>query len=109
MSTKWEAWGRLMGDALVDYRTLLEQFLSGAMSAEEFQTTYLDRFKNETRRLEEPLFELLDGLFGDVDAFTTDPSLLAEDPKYYVDEETLRKKVKAAVSQITSYQVTGAK
>lgn len=31
----------------VDYGLLFEQFLTGAMSAEEFQAIYLDRFKKE--------------------------------------------------------------
>jgi len=35
------------------------------------------------------LFELLDGLFDDIDAFTADPQLLAENPEYYLDEVKL--------------------
>ena len=85
-----------MTDVSVDYGLLLEQFLDGAMSAEEFQSTYLDRFKNERRRLEDALFDLLDGLFGDVDSFSTDPKLLAENPGFYLDERQLREKTRAA-------------
>jgi len=76
---------------LVDYEQLLEQFVSGAMPVEEFQATYLDLFKNEGR-LDEQLFELLDELFGDVDSFTADPQLLAENPSSYLDEAGLRQK-----------------
>jgi hypothetical protein len=53
-----------MSDKHAYYLLLLEQFLSGAMSAEEFQTTYLDRFKNEDE-LDEGLFLLLDELFAE--------------------------------------------
>lgn len=90
-----------MSNALVDYGSLLEQFLNGAMSVEEFQTTYLDRFKNEGQ-VEDLLFELLDELFGDVDSFTRDPQLLAENPGLYLDEAGLREKVRSAVNRLSA-------
>jgi hypothetical protein len=80
-----------------DYRLLLERYLSGELTAEKFQSTYLDRFKTERQRLDEPLFELLDSLFGDVDSYTKDPELLVENPSFYLDEERLREKVRHAV------------
>jgi hypothetical protein len=94
--------GKLGGlmSTLVDYERLLEQFLSGAMPVEEFQATYLDRFKNEGQ-LDESLFELLDELFGDVDSFTTDPQLLAENPGFYLDEAGLRQKVRQAAARLS--------
>jgi Bacterial self-protective colicin-like immunity len=90
-----------MSDAYADYGLLLDRFLSCAMSVEEFQMTYLDCFKNETRRLDEPLFELLDGLFGDADSFCMDPQLLAENPEFYLDEARLREKVQQAASRLS--------
>lgn len=92
-----------MSNALVDYRSLLEQFLNGAMPVEEFQATYLDRFKNEGQ-LDEPLFELLDEIFGDVDSFTTDQQLLAENPGFYLDEVGLREKVRNVVNRLSALQ-----
>ena len=89
-----------MSNPLVDYASLLEQFLSGAMPVEEFQATYLDRFKGE-RSLEEPLFELLDELFGDIDSFTTDSQLLAENPDFYLNEAKLRQKVRRTVERLS--------
>ena len=83
-----------------EYMLLLEQFLSKKMSVEDFQVAYLNHFKKETRRLDESVFELLDSTFGDVDAFTTDPLLLAESPDFYLDEEGLRKKVRFIVSRL---------
>jgi YD repeat-containing protein len=92
--------GRWLMSRLVDYERLLEQFLGEAMPVEEFQVTYLDRFKNEGL-LDEPLFELLDELFGDVDSFTTDPQLLAENPSFYLDEAGLRQKVRQAAVRLS--------
>ena len=90
-----------MSNSLVDYGSLFEQFLRGAMSVEEFQATYLDRFKNEGQ-LDGPLFELLDEIFGDVDSFTTDQQLLTENPGFYLDEAGLREKVQLAASRLAT-------
>jgi Bacterial self-protective colicin-like immunity len=86
-----------MSDVFVDYRSLLEQFLSGEMPVEEFQAAYVDRFKAE-RRLDAALFEMLDELFGHVDSFSADPQLLAENPGLYLDEAGLRQKVRHTLS-----------
>jgi len=90
-----------MNNALVNYGLLFERFLSGAMSVEEFQVAYLDCFKHEGE-LDGPLFALLDEIFGHVDSFTTDPQLLVENPGLYLDEATLREKVRVAESRLSS-------
>lgn len=90
-----------MSNALVDYGSLLGQFLSGAMPVEEFQATYLDCFKNEGQ-LDASTFELLDELFGDVDSFTIDQRLLAENPDFYLDEGRLREKVRSVVNRLAT-------
>ena len=90
-----------MSDAYTDYAQLLGRFLSSEMSVGAFQKVYLDRFKNETRKLDESLFDLLDGLFGDVDAFTTDSELLAENPAFYLDEARLREKVRQVANRLS--------
>jgi hypothetical protein len=93
--------GGLMSSALAfDYELLLERFLSGAMPVEEFQATYLNRFKCE-ERLDAPLFEVLDELFGDIDSFTADSQLLAEKPHFYLDETRLRQKVREAANRLS--------
>lgn len=90
-----------MKEACVEYGVLLDQFLNQEISVEEFQEKYLERFKNERRQLAEPLFELLDGLFGDVDAFSSDPQLIAEDPGYYLDEMGLREIVRVVAARLS--------
>ena len=69
------------------------------MSVEEFQATYLDRFKNEGQ-LDEPLFELFDEFFGGVDSFTTDQQILIENPGFHLDEAALREKVQLAARRL---------
>ena len=87
-----------------DYGLLLHGFLAGALSAEDFQRTYLDRFKNDSSVLDDALFEILDELFGAVDAFCADPALLAElrgaKPGFYLDEKALRAKVAQASQRL---------
>lgn len=91
-----------MNNVDVEYRMLLDRFLSNPVSVEEFRTTYLDRFKGEVRQLDEPLYQLLDGLFGDVDAFTTDSLLLADHPDFYLDENQLKEKVRSAAGRLAA-------
>lgn len=87
-----------------DYLELLKAFLAGSMTAKMFQRAYLDKFKIENRPMEEGLFDVLDELFGDIDAFCLDPALLAEltetKPGWYLDEKALRERVEEAVSRI---------
>ena len=85
-----------MTDICQEYKLLFEKFLAGAIPVEEFQTVYLGRFKNEQRSLDEALYELLEGVFGDVDSFTTDQQLLVDDSDFYLDELQLREKVRQA-------------
>lgn len=95
-----------MSDAYTDYGLLLHDYLAGALSAEEFQRAYLEHFKNENRELDDDLFEVLDELFGAVDAFCADPELLAElcvaKPGFYLDEKALRAKVAQASQRLAS-------
>lgn len=91
-----------MSNPLLHYRSLLEQFLNGWISVDEFQARYLERFKNEGH-LDGRLFDLLDELYGDVDSFTTDWELLAESPDFYLDEAALREKVRNAVIRLSAF------
>jgi Bacterial self-protective colicin-like immunity len=93
-----------MSDVYSDYRILLNRFVEGAISPEEFQSAYLSRFKNEDKILDEPLFDLLDSLFGDVDAFTNDLELLTENPGFYLDEVALREKTAQALKKLAKIE-----
>jgi hypothetical protein len=83
-----------MSQAVDFYVELVEQFLSGILPLQQFQEAYFARFQDEAGEMEEPLFQLLDELFGDLDSFTDDPVLLAAEPGFYLDESALRGKVR---------------
>jgi Bacterial self-protective colicin-like immunity len=89
-----------MNAGIESYFHLFSKFLDGAASAHEFQRAYLDKFKNEEVRFDERIYDLLDALFGDVDAFTDDLELLAENPNYYVSEEVLKDLVSQAARDL---------
>lgn len=91
-----------MSNVIDAYKSLLASFLAGSLSANEFCSVYIDRFKGEDE-LSEKVFELLDELFGDVDAFTTDSNLLAPRPDFYLDEAQLRKKVQVALDRLAAF------
>lgn len=82
-----------MNREIGSYAALLSKYLNGEMAVVDFQRAYLEKFKKEVARFDESTFDLLDTLFGDVDAYTSDQELLEENPSYYLDEEALRLRV----------------
>ena len=91
-----------------EYKNLMDKFLSGETPAEEFQLAFLERFKNETTLFGADVFELLDRVFSDVDAFCADPKLFAkleaERPGFYLDEQSLRNRVAEASKRLAQLQ-----
>jgi bacillithiol system protein YtxJ len=53
--------------SLEPYTKLMDQFLGGAISEQQFQWTYLDMFRNDANLRSEQEFALLDSLFGNPD------------------------------------------
>lgn len=69
------------------YKLMISNFVTHKMDASEFESTYLDTYKNDETRRSESEYALLNGLFLDIDAYCPDPSLRDSDD---IDEETLR-------------------
>jgi hypothetical protein len=57
------------------YRGLISDFVDQRISADEFETAYLSLFKTDTTQVRSTEFEVLDGLFADVDDYVGDPEL----------------------------------
>ena len=75
-------------DAATEYLALVELLIEADDvfdAAIGFQT----RFQNETRRLSEPLFLLLDKTFADIEVATDDESLISIRPEMYISRESL--------------------
>ena len=57
------------------YVSLLRRFIAGDISANEFEGRYLRTFKEDLTRRPRRIYDTLDRLFGDVDAFVADDDL----------------------------------
>jgi hypothetical protein len=57
------------------YITLIESYLTRQISPTEFESKYLRLFKDEKRIPPTQIYEALNRLFSEVDAFCSDPSL----------------------------------
>ncbi len=72
---------------LSNYIALIDSFLAGRISASDFESRYLKLFKEEREIPPKQVYEVLNKLFSDVDAFCDDPSLRNH---YSIDERELR-------------------
>ena len=81
------------------YVDLIERFVSGAIDASTFESAYLSMFKNESARLPDLAFSVLDELFADVDAFCADANLREESD---LDENALRSRCLDALRELTA-------
>jgi len=87
-----------MKEILNDYIPLMESFLKGNLSPEDFQKEFLERFSNEERSFSGELWPIMEELWGDVEFFCGDKTLYKgleeERPGFYLDEEKLREKLR---------------
>ncbi|CAN7717995.1 colicin immunity domain-containing protein [Aquipseudomonas alcaligenes] len=89
-----------MIDPCVEYKALIQSYLSDEFSSLEFQVLYIEKFKNEERLLDDCLFLILDEFFGDVDAYTEDEELLAGSSGFYLSQDMFREKAKNVLSRL---------
>jgi hypothetical protein len=87
--------------AFEQYTSLLQGFLDESIDAREFESRFLKKFKNEKTVLPPDIYELLDELFADVDAFCPDPELCDDDD---LNEQQLRAKAAEALAKLTGKQ-----
>ena len=86
-----------MDTRLTAYRDLIRAFLEEQLTAVEFETRFLAMFKDEEKPFESSVFDILDRLFSDVDAFCADESLRDEED---LDEQELRERCDAAIRKL---------
>ena len=91
------------GDARVSrmletYKDLIHRFVAGEISADEFETDYLTRFKDDPNQVTGEEFDILDGLFADVDDYVSDPAL--RETTGGISGEELRARARDAYSRL---------
>jgi hypothetical protein len=91
-----------MSDISAEYEKLIESFLAGAMPVEELRDFFSDKFKQETRPLDEVLSLILDGFLTDLETYTGDKDLLAEKPKLYLNEMQIRERAKTTLVHLAA-------
>jgi hypothetical protein len=83
------------------YIDLIRAFVEHCITASEFDARYLALFKAVIRRFaDEEVFETLNGLFADVDAYVADPAL--RDSEEGLNDEQLHACAVRALAKLTS-------
>jgi hypothetical protein len=82
------------------YRKLIQSFLSHELSPLEFEAQYLTRFKEEPHIPSPEIYEILNRLFSDVDAFCSDPRLRHSGD---LDEAELRQCAERAYAELMKF------
>ena len=90
-----------MAESIEKYVLLITEFVIGVISASQFEQSYLDMFKRENNELPGRIYDVLNSLFLDVDAYCDDPSLRDE---YDLDDNQLLECAKAALGKLKLYQ-----
>lgn len=85
------------------YVELVSSFIHGELGAAEFERRFSERYLNDETLWPEEEFLVLDGLFGDADAFVEDPALRAG-VKHALDESELRSRAEQALATLRALE-----
>lgn len=94
---KWTA-------GLAPYAILMRAFLENRLTGPEFELLYLDLFKSDGQIRPKEIFDVLDGLFADVDDYCPDEDLRKQVGG--LDDAQLRERVRSAEERL---EMTGRK
>ena len=83
---------------LIEYIRLIEQFVSGEITAPQFEERYLQLVKTDQVLHGEPAFGIVDTLFFYVDEYFDDPDLTSEQRAQATDE--LKQHAREALSKL---------
>ncbi len=79
------------------YVTLIEAFVTGCINAEQFEPIYLALFKTDPGGRADPVFQVLDTLFGDVDSYDSNASTTDHG---WIDESELQARAAKALERL---------
>ncbi|WP_335432951.1 colicin immunity domain-containing protein [Bacillus sp. JJ1609] len=88
-------------EMLEKYILLMDSFLSGEMSADQFQTEYLRNYKKWNDRLDKKQFEILNGVFEAADSYWHE-CLPGQETAFEISEQQLRKEVNEALIKLNN-------
>ncbi len=84
------------------YDVLIEKFLKREIAVLEFESAYLDLFKNGDSNFTEEFFSIVEWLFFEVDAYTDLPLREGDDPDDYINEDQLRESAAKTLQKLKS-------
>jgi len=87
-----------VSEHIENYVTNIKQFVDGEITACQFEVSYLKAFKKQEKELPENVFEILNELFTDTDAFCSDPELREEDD---IDDQELLRRAELALKRLS--------
>lgn len=85
-----------------NYNKLINSFINGNISAEEFDLKYLDLFLNDKTSYSQKLYDITQELFYDVEEFCIYPELREEGE---IDEDGLLNSAKIALKRLEEYKL----
>lgn len=91
-----------MSDIGTEYGKLVESFLAHAIAVGEMRDFFIDKFRRETRPLDEVLSLVLEGFVSDLETYTADPELLAGKPKLYLSEDQIRERARTLLRHLAA-------
>ena len=83
--------------SLADYVRLIRAFVEGQLDVDEFETRYMRKFQADETFWPDAVFQILNTLFLDVDAYYPDPEIRGP---LEIDEEELRRRAAAALAAL---------
>lgn len=85
---------------LLKYKQLIFSFITGNISTNEFESSYLKMVKEEETIFDEVIYQIIGTLFSDVDAYCEDIELRDEDD---IGELELFERAKTSLIQLLDY------
>ncbi|MDT8862597.1 colicin immunity domain-containing protein [Alkalihalobacillus sp. MEB130] len=83
------------------YKMLMKGFIDDVINVEDFERAYLKTFKNETERMDNALFEILNRVFEAVDCYWHECHY-GQETAFDISEQQLRKEVCEALIKLNN-------
>lgn len=82
-----------------NYKKLMMDFMNEDISVDDFERDYLKMFKNETVRMDEDLFNVLNAVFEAIDCYWYE-CLPGQETTFEISEQQLRIEVATALKKL---------
>lgn len=92
---------------LAKYCDIIDKTLAREIPPREAAKRYFTFFADDNEVVEGPVYDILESIFEDFDAFTENTDLIPIKPDYYIDEETLRQRLTKAQALLTELLRSG--